>query len=181
VSSLGNFLKLSTQHRKSATDDFWYLRNSFTSARAHESFIKLVQQCDPKRDVARIPPLDTQNENLIGHHLDVFTATPWQETDLHDAFDGCFISACATPSGVEESHVGTIERILHKFIVEVWLDNAPSAFLSLESQPSKLSNLRLVHAIVQLAQTIYYDLLRGASQVGAPGFIILDPHSRLPG
>jgi len=59
------------------------------------------------------------------------------------------------------------ERVLHKFLVEAWLDNSPGAFLDLESQPSKLSNLRLVHAIVELAQTIYYVLIQGSSQVGS--------------
>jgi hypothetical protein len=57
------------------------------------------------------------------------------------------------------------ERILHNFLVEAWLDNSPGAFLDLESQLSKLPNLRLVHAIVELAQTIYYDIIQGYSQV----------------
>jgi hypothetical protein len=91
---------------------------------------------------------------------------PWQQTDLQDAFDSCFISTSAAPSRVEESYSGMAERILHKFLVEAWLDNSPGVFLDPESQLSKLPNLRLVHAIVEIAQTIYYDTIQGYSQVG---------------
>lgn len=90
---------------------------------------------------------------------------------MWDALDGCFTSPSRVSFNLGESHAEIAEKMLHKFIVEVWLDNAPGAFLGVENPTSKLTDLRLVHAVVMIARTIYYTILQGSSKVR--GFTVI--------
>lgn len=167
VDALGRFLRASMCHQRSVSDELWYLRSSFTSARAHGSFARLVQRHNADHtEPSHIPPLSMDLCHSIDHYPTISTIDPWQETELQDAFDYCCTSAVTTASTGEESYAATVERTLHKFLVEVWLDTAPSAFLGSEGYISKTPSLRLVHAISELAQIIYSDIFCNPFQVG---------------
>ncbi|KIM34209.1 hypothetical protein M408DRAFT_60449 [Serendipita vermifera MAFF 305830] len=178
ISSLERFLDVSTQF-KGSEDEFWYLKQSFTSSHAHQAFIGLLKQPTVGQEMEECYSNQSSSINqgrcfAVEQDHKVLTIDPWQEVEMWDAFEGCFASASRVSSVLEESYAEKAEKLLCKYLIEVWLDNVPNAFLNLENPNSKFAELRLVHAVAKLAQTIYHSILQAPSEDNtSPGEAVL--------
>ncbi|KAG8819817.1 hypothetical protein FRC19_009501 [Serendipita sp. 401] len=153
VASLAQFLQ-AIKRNMSSDDDLWYLRGSFTSGKAYQSFVELLSDSQGSTSLVFMP----ETEPSLSPKDYWLKTENWTIEDIEHSLDFCQID----DSDITETDNGSLfekaEKHLHRLLVELCLEYVPPAMMTLDSRAEPSTELRIVNATLKLAKSLYFDV-----------------------
>ncbi|KAG8811998.1 hypothetical protein FRC17_002243, partial [Serendipita sp. 399] len=153
ITSLARFLQ-KVSDDTSSDSELWYLRGSFNSAKAYQSFVELLS--DTHKSSTLEPMSDTEIAFFVD---DTWSKTEnWSIEDVKHAFDFCLLDSPDISASESGGLLEKAEKYLHRLLVELWLDHGPPAMMALDSRTDPSTELRIVVSTLRLARSLYFDV-----------------------